>query len=296
MRRAHGAQRAVPALLAFLLGAVPFAHGLDWPVDRKIIIGTFGEDKGSHFFDGLDLGGGQQEVRAVLPGELVFRYDEAEDYSSLPRGLGSFVVLHHEGKIETISSNLKKGSLGPVRAAYAAGETVGLSGDTGSSDGIHLHFSLYDEETASFLNPLSLLPPVAGTHMPVIKTVFLSAGDTATPLDNGATVPAGKAQIIAQAYDLRQDLRFLWPLGLYGVRLDLDGKEVARMVFDSLQVTDGQLRLGGIKLTHDKVYTSDGLLSCGTVELRPGTSHLTLSVRDFAGNETTKEISFTVRE
>ncbi len=292
----RGALRAVPALLALLLGGALPVSGLDWPVDRKVIIGTFGEDKGSNFFDGLDLGGGQQEVHAVLPGELVFRHDEEEDYSSLPRGLGSFVVLHHEGKIETISGNLKKGSLGPVRTAYAAGETVGLSGDTGSSDGVHLHFSLYDEETASFLNPLSLLPPVADTQLPVIKRVLLSAGDTLTPLDNGATVPAGKAQIIAQAYDLRQDVRFLWPLGLYGIRLELDGKEATRMVFDSLQVVDGQLVLGGTRLGHGTIYTANGLLSCGTVELRAGTSRLILTVRDFAGNETTKEISFTVRE
>lgn len=286
--------RVVVALL-FLAAAIP-VRALDWPVDKKVVVGTFGEDRNGHFFNGLDIGGGPQEVRAVLPGELVFRYDEGEDYSSLPRGLGSFVVLRHEGKIETMSCNLKKGSLGTERTAYSAGETVGLSGDTGSSDGIHLRFCLYDEETASYLNPLSLLPPVADTQPPVIKRVLLSAGDTVIPLTDGATVPPGQAEIIAEAYDLRQDVRFLWPLGLYGVRLDLDGKEVSRMLFDSLQVASGKLSLGGAKSTLDNVYTSEGLLRCGAVELRPGTSRLILSVHDFAGNETTKEISFTVRE
>ena len=280
----------------FFLAAVLPLRGLDSPVEKKIIIGTFAQDQDGHFFDGLDIGGGQQDVHAVLAGELVFRYDEDQDYSSLPRGLGSFVALHHEGKIETTSCNLKKGSLGPVRTAYAAGETLGASGDTGSSDGVHLHFSLYDEETASFVNPLSFLPPVADTQAPVIRRVLLSAGGTLIPLDNGAKVPAGQGQIIAEAYDLRQDVRFHWPLGLYGVRLEVDGKEVARIVFDSLQVSDGRLTLGGARLPLGSVYTGDGLVKCGGVDLRAGNSHLDLSVRNFAGNETTKEISFTVRE
>jgi hypothetical protein len=288
--------RVAICFVAFSLIQALSVDGLDWPVDKKIIIGTFGENRGGRFFNGVDLGGGQQEMHAVLPGELIFRYDEGEDYSSLPRGLGSFVVLRHEGKIETMSCNLKKGSLGPKRIAYSALESVGQTGDSGSSEGIHLHFSVYDEETTSFLNPLSLLPPVTVTQPPVIRQIFLSDGDTLTPLDSGVTVAAGKAEVIARAYDLRQDVGFLWPLGLYGVRLELDGKQTARIVFDSLQVADGRLALGATKLVYDKVYTRDGLLVCGTVELRAGASHLMLSVRNFAGNETTKEVSFTVRD
>jgi len=283
------------AAALFLAAGLPL-HGLDWPVEKKVIIGTFGQDEGGHFFDALDIGGGEQDVHAVLAGELVFRYDEGQDYSSLPRGLGSFIVLHHEGDIETTSCNLKKGSLGPVRTAYAAGETLGVSGDSGSSDGVHLRFSLSDEETSSFVNPLSFLPPVADTQAPVIRRMLLSAGGTLIPLDNGAKVPAGQGEIMAEAYDLRQDVRFHWPLGLYGVRLELDGKEVARIVFDSLQVSEGRLVLGGTRLPFGSVYTSDGLVKCGAVDLRAGTSHLILSVRNFAGNEITKEISFTVRE
>jgi len=283
-------------LAAFSLVMVLPSMALDWPVDKKIIIGTFGEEVGGRFFDGIDVGGGQQPVSAVLPGELVFRYDEGDDYSSLPRGLGSFVVLHHEGKIETITGNLKKGSLGPARTSYAAGDPVGTSGDTGFSDGVHLRFSLFDEETASFVNPLSLLPPVADTQPPVIRQVFLSENDTLIPLANGVTVPSGQALVVVQTYDLRQDVRFQWPLGIYGAHVDLDGKEVSRLVFDSVLVVDGRAVLGGARLALAKVYTPDGMLVCGSVQLRPGSSHLIISVRDFAGNETTKEISFTIRE
>ncbi|HVP19171.1 MAG TPA: M23 family metallopeptidase [Spirochaetia bacterium] len=284
---------AVPVLL--LAAALP-VRALDWPVQKRIIIGTFGQDRGNRFLDGLDIGGGEQEVRAVLPGELAFRYDENEDYTSMPRGLGSFIVLQHDGRIETIAGTLKKGSLGPLKTKYAAGDVLGTSGDTGYSDGTHVHFSLYDEETASFLNPLSLLPQVASTQQPVIKRVLVSIGDTTVTLENGAKVPHGRAEVIAEAYDFRQDVKFLWPLGLYGVRMSLDGKEVSRILFDSLQEADGRLSLGSGKLPLGSVYTTEGLLRCGTVELRAGSSHLILSVRDYYGSETTKEFSFTVRE
>jgi Peptidase family M23 len=283
-------------VLVVLLAAALPVSALDWPVQKRTIIGTFAEDRSNRFFDGVDIGGGEQDVSAVLPGELVFRYDENEDYTSLPRGLGSFIVLHHEGKIETISSNLKKGSLGPPKTQYAAGDHVGTSGDSGYSDGIHLHFSLYDEETASFLNPLSLLPPVASVQPPVIRKVLISMGDSILPLEDGAKVPPGRAEIIAEAYDLREDVKFLWPMGPYGVRLIVDGKEVSRILFDSLQDINGRLCLGAGKRPLRSVYTADGLLRCGVVQLRAGSSHLILSVRDFNGAETTKEISITVRE
>ncbi len=287
----------LPACALILLAAVALPLGaLDWPVQKRIVIGTFGQDQGNRFFDGLDVGGGEQEVRAVLSGEEVFRYDENQDYTSLPRGLGSFIVLHHEGNIQTLYCGLKKGSLDSSKKQYAAGDRLGVSGDSGYSDGVHLRFSVYDEESASFVNPLSLLPPVASAQQPVIRKVLLSMGDSTFALENGTQVPAGRAEIVAQAYDLRGDVRFLWPLGLYGVRLSIDGKEVSKILFDSLQTVDGRLCLGAGKLPVASVYTADGFLRCGTVELRAGSSHLILAVRDFAGNETTKEISFTVRE
>lgn len=146
------------------------------------------------------------------------------------------------------------------------------------------------------MNPLSLLPPVADAQPPVIKRVFLSIGDQRQPLDNGAKVPPGRAEVVAEAYDLRQDVKFHWAIAPYSARLELDGKEVWKVVFDSIQAVDGRMVVDQSKLTLQGAYTHDSLMKCGAVELRPGNSHLILSVRDFAGNETTKEISFTVRD
>ena len=168
----------LPALIWMALGlpVLPL-DALDWPVKDRILTGTFGEDRNDHFHLGIDLGGGEQEVRPVLGGELVFRYDEGDGYSSLPRGLGTFVVLHHSQNILSFYCHLQKGSPGPIQTAYTPSDRIGIIGDTGHSDGKHLHFAVYDEEAGSWINPLSILPPLPDAQAPVIKRVLLSDGE-----------------------------------------------------------------------------------------------------------------------
>jgi hypothetical protein len=287
-------QGLLPALI--LLAALRPLFPLDWPVQAAAITATFAEDAGDHFNDGIDLDGAAHDVHPVLPGELVFRYDENEDFSSLPRGVGSFVVLHHSQDVLSVYSSLAAGSIGPIRTSYVPADKLVAVGETGRSENPHLHFAVYDEETSAYLNPLSFLPSLKDAQTPVIRRVLLRVGDTLRPLENGAAVPKGSVEIIAEAYDLREDVKFHWPLALYSMSLSLDGKETARLVFDSLQVS-GSLRMvqpSGLSL--EKVYAPDGLLRCGTVQLRAGESRLKLAVRDFAGNEASREIAFTVSQ
>jgi hypothetical protein len=290
--RAAAFRRAVVMLLAV---SIPL-FALDWPVARPVITGTFGEDRGDHFHNGLDIGGGDQQVHPVLPGELVFRYDENEDYSSLPRGTGTTVVLHHEQNILSIYFHLKDGSLGPVRSSYQASDALGVAGDSGRSEGTSLHFGVYDEETGASINPLTFLPPLADAQPPVIRRVFLSMGGQKLLLQDGAVVKPGKAIVLADASDLREDVKFSWPLAPYSVSVSLDGAQAAKTAFDSLQVNDGKTVVSGPLLDRTGVYGSDGLLRCGTIDLRAGESHIHVSLRDFAGNETSREIGLTVRE
>jgi Peptidase family M23 len=282
------------ALLLLLISAPLFS--LDWPVAKRVITGTFGEDRGDHFHNGIDIGVGPQEVHPVLPGELVFRYDENDDYTSFPRGTGTTLVLHHEQNILSVYFHLQNGSLGPVRPSYLATDRLGIVGDSGRSEGPDLHFGVYDEETGSAINPLSFLPPLPDAQPPVIRRVFLSVGDQRLPLQDGAVLKPGKGMVLADASDLREDVKFSWQLAPYSVTLSLDGAQVAKIAFDSLQVVDGRMVVSGTTLDRAGAYGSDGLLRCGAVELRAGESHLRVSVRDFAGNETVKEIRLTIRE
>jgi hypothetical protein len=284
----------IPPVL-FLALAVPLC-AIEWPVQKKIVTGNFGESRGDHFHTGIDIGGGEQEVRPILDGELVFRYDEESDYSSLPRGVGSFAVLRHKENILSIYCHLKNGSVPADKKSFSDRDLLGIIGETGDSEGKHLHLEIYDLETKAFLNPLSILPPIPDRQPPVIKGVFLKSGGSMIPLESGSEAPRGQGEIYAEIYDLREDVRYLWTMAPYSVRMALNGKEVSKIVLDSLQVKNGRMVVAGTSLDAARMYASDRLIECGSVELRGGESHLHIVVRDFAGNETVKEFFFKIKE
>jgi hypothetical protein len=285
-----------PLVLGGLLLAARPGSCIDWPVEKKVITGTFGEDRGDHFHAGIDMGGGDQEVRAALGGELVFRYDEGADYTTLPRGVGSFVVLHHPQEVLTVYCHLAAGSMGPERPRYAQQERIGAMGATGHADGKHLHFTVFDGENGSTVNPLAFLPVLADSQPPVIRRVLLKRGGQLLPLAAAASVPSGRAEVLSEVFDLREDVKFAWQMAPYAVSLGVDGKELSKITFDSLQVIEGRTVVGGAGLSRADTYAEDGLVRCGAVDLRAGTSRLRLSARDFAGNETVREIVLTVLE
>ncbi len=155
---------------------------------------------------------------------------------------------------------------------------------------------MLDSETSSFVNPLALLPPLADRQAPVIRRVSLAVGDGHSPLEQGGEAVPGRAEVLAELFDPRADVSFLWPMAPHSVRLSLDGRELSRYSFDALQVTDGKTVLRGTRLTAADVYTDEGLMRLGMADLRAGASRLLLTARDFAGNETARDIVFTVRE
>ncbi len=68
------------------------------------------------------------------------------------------------------------------------------SGETGDAQGKHLHFTVYDEEAGSTINPLSFLPPRADRQPPVIRRILLVVGDQSWPLSPGLVMKPGRAR------------------------------------------------------------------------------------------------------
>jgi hypothetical protein len=263
-------------------------------VDAPVLTGTFAEDRVDHFSHGVDISGSARPVHPALDGELVFRYDGSGAWSSVPRGTGAFVVLRHDQDILSLYTHLAEGSLGPVRSEYAPADTLGLTGDSGRAESPGLSFAVYDPEARAWVNPLTLLPPLRDVQPPLIRRIVLSDGTQARTLAASSTASAGRAQILVEAYDLREDVRFRWPLAPYSVRLAVDGTEVARIAFDSLSLRGALLALTPSGITRRDLYPGDGLISLGAVELHPGESRILVAVRDFAGNETTREVALSV--
>ncbi len=281
-------------LSALALAAPGAAAAFDWPVGKRLLTATFGESRANHLHGGIDLGGEEQPVHPIEAGEVIFLHEEGLDYSSLPIGLGTFVVLQHQGGARSMYAHLKAGTLTRNAGKVTPEEVLGRVGDTGYSQGRHLHLSLIDVETGTVLNPLQVLPPLADRQPPKIRQIYLARQGQVTEVRRAALVRAGGAEVLVEAFDPREGVPFLWKLAPYRIVLYLNGQETFRLTFDALQAQNGRLLLGDKRLPFEKVYDGDWRYRLGGVELVPGDTELQVLVRDFAGNEASQEVRLKV--
>lgn len=123
-----------------------------WPTFGRVTT-PFGE-KGHYwrlgFHEGLDIGTNHGAiVRAADDGVLV------EDDADQNRGYGLFVKLDHGGGLHTLYAHLSRVYVAP-RQKVNRGQVIGLSGDTGISEGTHLHFEV--RINGQKVDPLLYLP------------------------------------------------------------------------------------------------------------------------------------------
>ncbi|RLD20580.1 MAG: M23 family peptidase, partial [Bacteroidetes bacterium] len=161
------------------------------PGVRNTLAGTMGELRSSHFHTGIDIRTGGQQGLAVLAA--------AEGYVSRIKvsggGYGNTVyVLHPNGKT-TVYAHLKsfrkdleafvkeaqyrnesfEVNLFPKANQFSVdrGDTLALSGNSGSSGGPHLHFDIRDENQ-DLLNPLKFgFSEVVDTRKPYAKSLAI---------------------------------------------------------------------------------------------------------------------------
>ncbi len=261
----------------------------EWPLKRVILTATFCESRGDHFHDGIDLGGGEQKVFPIANGEVVFEYSNGF-YSSLPIGLGNFVVLQHQDEVRSVYCHLKDGSIKPGLKRVSRKDSIGIVGDSGHSWGKHLHLSIIDLETNAFLNPLSLLPPIEDKQVPIIKNVYLKIGNKLEKIEKRLSTKSNTVTIVAEVYDLREDVSFIWKLAPYSITLYRNGVEKYRLVFDSISKRNGKLTLSNSEIDFNSVYVGDWKYNLGSIKLLTGENHFLIVARDFRGNEATRDI------
>ncbi len=302
------------AALFFFFASLHLGNAFEWPLDRVILTASFAESRGDHFHNGIDLGGGEQPVRPISAGELVFSYEEHRDYTSVPTGLGNFIVLQHEGAIRSSYCHLKQGREDEGKVIFEVDETLGIVGDTGYSLGKHLHLSIIDSEMNTIITPLLLLAPLTDTGAPIIKNLYLSDGKELITLQRETVIAAGQVtvkelEVLAGIYDLREDVNFVWKIAPYKIFLYQDGKEISSYVFDSLQEyrqdaaappartkdLDGALVLVDSSLSYGEVYSDLWLFRIGRIKTAPGETTLQIVCSDFSGNESSKEILLTIK-
>jgi len=302
-------KRLLAGLLLALAGVLG-AAGFEWPLKNPILTATFGEHRGDHFHNGVDLGGGEQPVFPIAEGELVFMHEEDAGLSSLPVGLGNFVVLQHHGGIRSVYAHLKSGSMEDVQESVARDLAIGVVGESGYSAGKHLHLSVIDTEMGTIINPHLILPPLVDNQKPVIRDLFVRSGKELVRLAAGLTVRRGEVEVLGSIYDLRPDVSFLWRLAPYKIYLYQDGRERTSLIFGSLHERErgsqtgvplaagavSELTLVGGEQGFRGVFEEPWLYRLGFITLTPGETSVVVFASDFAGNESSREYLIRVTE
>ena len=212
--------------------------------------------------------------------------------------MGSFIVIEHERSLKTTYSHLKKGSVVKNRENIKRGEKIGVTGDTGASRGKQLHFEVIDGELNQIINPLKLLSEGDDQTKPVIKKIVLKNKDNSfeKELSRREKVETGIYCLTAQVYDICGNADYFCPTAPYSISVYLNGEQVIEIKYDTLVRDGGKVVLAGNSSPVHEYYTEndDWEINIGEINLIPGTIRLEVSVKEFAGNESTRDSLLTV--
>lgn len=182
-------------ILTLLVNSISFAQGLptknypkgyfSWPVEaKKALVANFGELRPNHYHMGLDCRTEQVENRRVLAA--------ADGYIAKvkiePVGFGRCIYINHPNGLTTLYAHLN--DFNPALEKYITeqqyqlqswkvfldlppglfpvkkGQFIAYSGNTGGSQGPHVHFEIRDTKTDKVLNPLLFGFPIADNIPP----------------------------------------------------------------------------------------------------------------------------------
>ena len=228
---------------------------------------NFGEMRPNHFHMGLDL---STESRENLP---VFA--PADGYISRMKielgGFGRAIYLDHPNGTTTLYAHMNK--FIPVAENYLEeqqyekqtwkidlpvppgllpvkkGQLIGYSGNTGASQGPHVHFEIRDTKTENCLNPLRfrfLLPDVTPPDVfrlvfydrdksvyeqtPIVYPLIKKGGSYQTA--SRVELPFDKAFVAIQATDRMSGVPNA--NGFYAAHLKIENEEVASFILDNI--------------------------------------------------------------
>jgi murein DD-endopeptidase MepM/ murein hydrolase activator NlpD len=158
-----------------LLFLISLNLSFTWPFENVRITSTFGESRGDHFHNGIDIISGYSKIYPADEGELVFFWDNSIFPTENYPGGGNFKILTHKNGYYSVYMHLADSPL--YKNVYAKNDPVGDMGLTGHSSGKHLHMSMVEINSKKIINPLLIFPKIPDNIKPDIEEAYVRIDD-----------------------------------------------------------------------------------------------------------------------
>lgn len=215
-----------------------FINPLDIPLS---LAGNFGELRGNHFHSGFDFRTNGEEgylVKAVADGYISRIKVSAFGYGNavyITHNNGYVSVYGHLQRYDSVISNYVKSKqyelelfevdLFPKKneLRVTQGQLIALSGNTGGSEGPHLHFEIRDEKTEEIINPYFFGFAIDDTVAPGIEGIAIY------PMDQNARVNGSKRATYFEikksginSYAVKEEITLSGKIGFGLITFDLE--------------------------------------------------------------------------
>lgn len=287
-------------LASFILAEEPVSDtkpAFVWPIQGLelpgLITSTFGESRKDHFHNGLDISSVLQPVKSMSQGFILYsRYAEDDPFED-ERGSGNIVWIAHKNGYVSGYYHLGGSRNEKVRTGkqVSAGDTIGISGNTGHSTGGHLHFVLGKDYGKTLLDPLTYLPPVEDNMPPQIANLFIHVGENYTNLNDGDNINVSKAFPLTVSI-IDGGIKNSQRRGIKEVKFLFNGEAYKQANFESLRFEDGKWKT---KEGHsfDDLFFKDRYL-VGVLNLKAGENVIKVQTKDFSGQSADRSFSINI--
>src|SRR6056297_80123 len=268
---------------------VLFSASFRWPAENITITSTFGESRGNHFHDGMDVISSDRKIYPVADGELFFFWDRSvfplNDYP----GLGNYRIVRHNDTLYSLYAHLEDDV--PKKYTYSSEDLLGMMANTGRSYGRHLHFTLIERKTGKSVNPMKVLPGVDDIKPPVINGLFIRIDDHYYSIREGSNIRLTRHYPLL--IDIFDSIKGSEKCGVYSLDVSVNDKKVYSVTFDAIGNSKNGLTISG-NIFHS-LFDEKGYYKIPKVSYRDGVNTVTVSARDFSGHTSTKKYSFNVK-
>ncbi|MCH1911266.1 M23 family metallopeptidase [Leptospira noguchii] len=257
------------------------------------ITSTFGESRGDHFHNGLDISSANEPVLAMADGKVLYsRYAEDHPFEDelgtgnsvwLDHGSGNFTAYYHL-KDSRISKLLKPDGI-------KTGDKIGVTGNSGHSSGAHLHFVVLRKYGLEILDPMKFLSPIPDNSAPEISSLLVHVNGKFTNINDGDNINLSKefpfTISIVDAGEKKSQRR-----GITRVQYFLNGEVLRSADFSALQYSNSEWKNpDGFSFTN--LYYKDQYL-IGNLNLKSGENTIKVVAWDFKGNVNERSFTFYV--